>query len=365
MSTADIIVIGGGIAGISAAAELAARADVLVLEGEAAPGYHATGRSAAVFIRNYGNAVLRVLSGLSEPVLADPGELADGPLLKPRGELMIATEAELPLLDAYAEGATGLERITGAQAGALCPLLRPGHVAAALYEPGAQDIDVDRLLQGYLRRLKARGGRVQCRAPVSAILRQSDGWRITAGGRAYSAPLIVNAAGGWADSVARMAGAVPLSLVPLRRSAVLVPLPDGIDAAAWPVVVSAPETWYAKPDAGMLMVSPADADPVEPHDAWPEDIVIAEGLDRFQQAMALEVTRVGRSWAGLRTFAPDRTPVVGHDPQVPGFFWLAGQGGYGVQTAPALAQLAAALVTGGDTAPYAGTPAALSPARFH
>jgi D-arginine dehydrogenase len=165
---------------------------------------------------------------------------------------------------------------------------------------------------------------------------------------AFEAPVIVNAAGAWADTVAQLAGVATLGLTPLRRSAAILPAPEGRDVSSWPAVCSMSETWYAKPEAGKLMVSPADEDPVEPHDAWPDDMVLAEGLDRYERAVTVPVTRVERSWAGLRTFAPDRTPVVGFDPAAEGFFWLAGQGGYGIQTAPALSRLAGALLTGGD-----------------
>lgn len=364
MSAADAIVVGGGIAGIGAASELAASMRVVVLEGEESIGYHATGRSAAVFIRNYGNATLRALNGAAAGLLLDPGEAFGGPLLTPRGELLLASDAELPALEDYAAGGTGLERLNGYEAAELVPVLRPGAVAAALYEPDAQDIDVDRLLQGYARRLRARGGEVRTRARVQAIRREGGLWHVTTAAGEVAAPLLLNAAGAWADGVARMAGAAPVGLRPLRRSAALLPAPGGHDIAGWPVFGTVTETWYAKPDAGKLMVSPADEDPVEPHDAWPDDMVLAEGLDRFERATTVAVTRVERSWAGLRTFAPDRTPVAGFDPQAEGFFWLAGQGGYGIQTAPALAPLAAALCRGEPPALPDDVVAALSPARF-
>ncbi|KUF09178.1 NAD(P)/FAD-dependent oxidoreductase [Pseudoponticoccus marisrubri] len=364
MTRADVIVIGGGIAGISAAAHLAAHMDVLVLEAEDRPGTHSTARSAAIFIRNYGNATLRALNAAAAPVLEDPGEGFDGGLLSPRGEMLLAAEEELPALEAYAEGATGLERLSPAQAAELVPILRPERLAAAIIEWDAQDIDVDRMLGGYMRRLRRQGGRVETGARVEAMERSTGVWRITAGGRDFEAPLVVNAAGAWASQVGVLAGAQPIPLTPMRRSAALLPAPGDRALAQWPLFGSVSETWYAKPDAGKLMVSPADEDPVEPHDAWADDMVLAEGLDRYEQAVTVPVTRVETSWAGLRTFAPDRTLVAGFDAQAEGFCWLAGQGGYGVQTAPAMAALTEALVTGATPALAPQVVAALDPARF-
>lgn len=364
MSTVDVIVIGGGIAGISAAAELAAEVRVKVIEAEPSIGYHATGRSAALFIRNYGNATLRALNAAAAPVLADPGEDFDRPLLARRGALMIAGEDELPALESYAEGSTGLERIDGDAAAELVTILRADLIAAALLENDAHDIDVDRLLQGYARRLRRRGGTVATSHGATRIERVGETWRVETAEGSVTAPILVNAAGAWADAVAELAGVPTIGLTPLRRSAALLPAPPGHEIDRWPLFGSVSETWYAKPDAGKLMVSPADEDPVDPHDAWPEDMVLAEGLDRFERATTISVTRVERSWAGLRTFAPDRTPVAGFDPAIPGFFWLAGQGGYGVQTSPALAALTAALCLGQVPVLPRPVVAALSPSRL-
>ncbi|MCE8536050.1 FAD-binding oxidoreductase [Ruegeria pomeroyi] len=364
MTAADVLVIGGGIAGISAAAELAAHMSVLVLEAETAPGYHATGRSAAIFIRNYGNATLRALNAASAPFLVAPEGVSEHSLLSPRGEMLVATEAELPALDEYASGASGLEALTPAQAVELVPILRQDRIAGAIIEWEAQDIDVDRMLGGYARLLKSRGGQVVTAAPVTGITRAAGVWTLTTNDGSYQAPLLVNAAGAWADEVARMAGAHMLTLQPMRRSAALLPPPGGHDIRNWPLFASAAEHWYAKPEAGRLMVSPADEDPVAPHDAWPDDMVLAEGLHRYEQAVCEPVQRVEASWAGLRTFAPDRSPVVGFDPEVEGLFWLAGQGGYGIQTAPGLSRLTAALIAGQPPELSPVTVAALDPARF-
>ena len=347
MSTfSDILVIGGGIAGISAAARLAPDAKVTVLEAEPMIGHHSSGRSAAIFIRNYGNATLRALNAASAPFLAEPEGVSDSSLLSPRGELLLATDEDLPKFDAYLDGSDGLERLSPAQALELVPILRPDAIAAAAIEWDAQDIDVDRMLQGFARKLRSLGGSIVGAAPVQSITRRDGLWTVVTPAGEFSAPVLVNAAGGWADAVAHMAGLRMMGLTPLRRSAVLIPAPHGHDINRWPLFANAGNQWYAKPEAGKLMISPADEDPVEPHDVWADDMVIAEGLHRYEQAVTTPVTRVEHSWAGMRTFAPDRTPVVGFAPDAEGFFWLAGQGGYGMQTAPALSQLAADLCLG-------------------
>ncbi|TVQ52706.1 MAG: FAD-binding oxidoreductase [Rhodobacteraceae bacterium] len=363
--TADVLVIGGGIAGVGAASEIAAGAQVTVLEREDAIGRHATGRSAAMFILNYGGPALRILTAASEAALVEPDPaFADGPVLSPRGELLVADADETAALDAYLDGATGAEEIAPDDAVGLVPILRRDRIARAMWEPSARDIDVDRLLQLYARKARAGGARVATGAEVRAIARTGDVWRVETAAGAFEAPVIVNAAGAWADETARMAGVRPVGLRPLRRSAAIIPAPAGHDVRGWPMVGSAGETWYARPDAGRLMVSPADEDPVEPCDAWPDDMVLAEGLHRFEEATTVPVTRVERSWAGLRTFSPDRTPVAGWAPDAEGFLWLAGQGGYGIQTSPALSRLAADFALGRAPMLAAATLAALSPSRF-
>lgn len=359
----DVIVIGGGIAGISAAAELARSAKVTVIEAEPQLGYHATGRSAAIFIRNYGNATLRALNAAAYPALA--GDLLGDSMLSPRGEVMLARDEDLPVLEDYLDGSTGIERLTAQQATELVPVLRTDQIAAAMLEQDAQGIDVDRLLQGYARQLRARGGVIETGSRVTAIKRDGTGWRVEAGGQVFTAGTVVNAAGGWADQVAQMAGVRPVGLVPKRRSAVIMAVPAGIDPDGWPLFGSIAETWYAKPEAGRLMISPADEDPVEPGDIHADDMVLAEGLDRFSQMVDLPLVRPSHSWAGMRSFVADKTPVVGKDPDAPGFFWLAGQGGYGVQTSPALACLTAALCLGEPPALAADVVAALAPERLH
>ena len=341
----DVVIIGGGIAGIGAAARLAQTASVTVLEGETTLGYHSTGRSAAIFIRNYGNSILRTLNAASEPELVQPEEVSSYSLLSPRGEMLIAGEGETATLDAYLAGAQGMERLSPQQAGELVPILNTDRLVAAAIEHDAREIDVDRLLQGYARLATSHGAEIVKGAKVVDLSQNAGTWLVETSQGRFAAPVIVNAAGAWADDIARMAGLVPLGLQGLRRSAALIPAPDGHDISKWPLFAPASETFYAKPDAGNLMISPADEDPVEAHDVWADDMVLAEGLHRFEQAVTVPVTHVSHSWAGLRTFASDRTPVVGFDPRKKGFFWLAGQGGYGIQTAPALSRLTMNLIT--------------------
>ena len=365
MKSADIIVIGGGMAGISAASRLSEQANVIVLEAESQPGYHSTSRSAAMFILNYGNQVLRGLNRHSKRLYNELEQiLGKGSLLNPRGDLMIAGTDEAEQFDHYLGNSTGLDIIDVDEAVELCPALRKDKVHKAAIERDAADIDVDALLQYYIRMLKTNNGRVEYNCKVESLIHKNNHWQVSTSNSLYSAPIIVNAAGAWADQVASLAGLDPVGLTPKRRSAVLIKVPDYKNVDDWPLVLSASESWYAKPQSGLLIVSPADEDPVQPHDAWPEDIVLAEGIDRFQQFMDIEVNHIEYSWAGLRTFAPDKNPVVGFSSQAEGFFWLAGQGGYGIQTAPVLAQLSADLIL--NRTPHISDELvqALSPDRF-
>lgn len=362
--TADVLVIGGGIAGIGAAALIALDARVIVLEREEVIGYHSTGRSAAIFLHNYGNSTIRALTAASFETLAEPDGISDNPLLSPRGEMLIADDEDVPALEAYLADAVGMEELSPTEACQLVPILRRERIARAAIESDAQDIDVDRLMQGWARMLRARGGRIEPNADVLEIACSGGVWRLRTLKEGYEAPIVVNAAGAWADAVARRADISPVGLQALRRSAAVLPAPTEHAIIDWPLVASAAETWYAKPAAGKLIVSPADEDPVDPHDAWPDDMVLAEGLHRFEQATTIEVKRLEHSWAGLRSFVSDRTPVVGFATDAEGYFWLAGQGGYGVQTAPALSRLAADLVCARTPILPDDVLLALSPARL-
>jgi D-arginine dehydrogenase len=373
MSQADFVVIGAGIAGASVAAHLAERHRVVLVEREDRPGYHSTGRSAALFTEIYGNPVIRALTRASREFLFEPPRsFAAGPLTRPRGCLYIATEEQLPKLQAFAalpDVAPATHPLSGANAHALCPILRAGYVAAALHEPDSADIDVAALHQGYLRWFRRREGRLLANAPVEALERSGTGWRVRAAGEIIDAGVVVNAAGAWADQVAMLAGVEPVGLTPCRRTAVLVDVPAGLEISGWPFVNDIAEQFYFKPEAGALFLSPADETPTEPGDVQPEEWDVAAAVERVEGATTLQVKRLKARWAGLRTFAADRSPVVGFSPRAEGFFWLAGQGGYGIQTAPALSRLAAALALQAslpdDLEHLAAEVPALSPGRFN
>lgn len=363
MKTADIIVIGGGMAGVSVAACLAQDARVVVLESETQTGYHSTSRSAAMMIRNYGSDILRELNHLSFQLYKNLEQELDQALLNARGELVVASEDEFEQLDAYIKSSTDLEELDVLQAVKLCPALRKEKIVKAAIETEAADIDVDLLLQHYVRRLKSQSGEIYLKSQVNSVSYQNQIWQLSTPAGIFSAPVIINAAGAWADVIAEKASIDRLGLMPLRRSAAIIKAVGYENVDCWPVVLSASENWYAKPQSGMLIVSPADEDLVEPHDAWPEDIVLAEGFYRFEQFMNIEVKRIESSWAGLRTFARDRNPVVGFSDQAEGFFWLAGQGGYGIQTAPVLAKLASDIILKNSSQWPANLIEALSPDR--
>ena len=350
-----IIVIGGGIAGLSAAAALSRDAEVTVLERETALGYHASGRSAAMFEENYGSATVRALNRASRFGLETYG------VLSPRGLLGVALEGDDTAFEADIEG-LGLVEISTAEARAMVPILSEEIQRAGLHE-GAFDIDTDRLLQVLRSEARSHGAEVRVGAEVTGIER-GNGWRITSGGEVLRADLLVNAGGAWADQLAVMAGVDVVGLQPFRRSMARLPAPGGHDVRRWPMLMGPGETWYAKPDAGGWIVSPAEEDPVDPMDAWADDMVLAEGLARYQPYVSEEVTRVETNWAGLRTFAPDRTLVIGPDKAVDDFYWMAGQGGYGFQTALAAAGLLADLVNGRTPSLGPDMVAALSPGRF-
>ena len=360
--TADILVIGAGMAGIGAAARLAPHARVTVLEMEDRPAYHTTGRSAATFILNYGNEVLRALNAASVEVLRTGGDIAASGFLTPRGVLQVQEPGMETAFDAYTDGATGLQIVSGDDVCRLFPPYRPDRAVRGALEPDAADIDVDGLLQAFIRTLRTDGGQIVPKAKVTELSHSDGVWRAETPAGTFEAPIVVNASGAWGDIVAALAGIAPVGLTPMRRTVAV--LPTDQDTRSWTLTATLAETWYAKPDGGRLWVSPADEDPVEPHDAWPDDLVLAQGLDRFSQSTKWEVTRVERSWAGLRTFTADRTPVNGFEPGADGFYWLVGQGGYGIQTAPAMSQLAADQIRGEKSALPATTVAALSPTRL-
>lgn len=352
----DIIVIGGGIAGLSAAARLSADASVTVLEMEPVTGYHTSGRSAALIEENYGAPSVQALNH------ASMGYFNEGGYLSQRGLMIVAGpheeedfRADLDLM--------GVTEIAPDDACTRVPILNPAKVSFAGYHAEAFDIDTDRLMQDFIRTLRANGGQVITEAVVTAIRQDAHGWHVSAGAD-YSAPTLVNAAGAWADLIAGIAGVTPLGIVPHRRSMARLAAPGGHDTSNWPMFFGTNEGWYAKPDAGALLVSPAEEIATHPHDAFADDMTLAEGLDRYQQMVSEPVTRPVATWAGLRSFAPDRTLVLGRDAHTPEFVWCAGQGGYGFQTSPAASNLLADLVSGRTPDLDPSTVAALRPDRL-
>jgi len=354
----DFLIVGGGVAGLSAAAELADLGSVLLTEAEAVFARHASGRSAALYEPNYGRPPVVALSLASGPSFqALPG------VLSPRGMLLVARADQARAFDRDVAD-MDLTPVPVEQARARLPILNPATVAHAAIADHAWDIDTDLFLRTCQRRARAAGARLMTRAAVTALSRTARGWQADTAQGSITARVVVNAAGPWADAVAGLAGLAPLGIRPLRRSMARIPAPAGQDPARWPMVFGCGESWYMKPDAGALIVSPADEDPAEPHDAWPDDMVLAEGLARYQEMVTEPVTRLIAAWAGLRSFAPDRVPVLGPDPADPAFVWCAGQGGYGFQTAPAAARLLADLVAGRAPALDPATVAALTPGRL-
>jgi D-arginine dehydrogenase len=350
METSDIIVIGAGIAGMSAAAELAADASVTVLDMEAQPGYHASGRSAAYFAAAYGKKIIRDFTGCCESFLLEPPDgLTDVKFLRPRDCMFFGREDQAEKLLAMQEDNPRLQFLDADAVRKRVPVLSQDYLYGAMWERKGGDLDVDALLQGSLRLFRRRGGKYLFNHQAGSLVHSGGVWTVTAGSQQFQAPIIVNAAGAWVERIASMAGLESLGIEPLRRTALTIDPPAGTDIRNWPEMVDADEDFYFKPDAGQIMISPADETPSEPCDAQPEDLDVAMGVHRFEQATGLDIQRVNHSWAGLRTFAPDRVFVVGFDPRAEGFFWLSGQGGYGVQSSPAMARLARFLVTG--TAP--------------
>jgi D-arginine dehydrogenase len=358
VTSIDTVVVGGGIAGASIAYELAATRSVLLLEAESALARHSTARSAATYIPGHGAAPLRALVAASGPRFARlEAELDAPPLLTPRVLLHVAFdaegEAELAAELAEQAGEPGAPvPIDPADAQRMCPVLRPGAVRAAAVVEGAADLDAEALHQAYVRGLRLRGGTVRTTAPVTGIRRRGDGWRVQAGAEAIDTAEVVDAAGAWADVVAGLAGVPRIGLTPYRRTIALVRVPDpsrltGPDGTRLPMVVDTPERFYFKQEGDGLLVSPADETPVEPHDARPDELDVATALERAEEVTGLGLRSVRTSWAGLRSFVPDRLPVVGAWPDHPGFWFCAAQGGSGIETAPALAAFAAAVVTGG------------------
>ncbi|MBM3569474.1 MAG: FAD-binding oxidoreductase [Alphaproteobacteria bacterium] len=370
----DVVLIGAGIAGASAGFFLAAAGKrCALLEREERPGYHSTGRSAALYAETYGNRVVRAITTAAKPFyFATPAGFAETPLVSPRGTLIAGWGEQAAEVDrAYAEFhrlAPSVKRLDAQATMEFFPVLRREGLAGAVYAPEDADLDVDAIHQGFLRGFRRQGGELICAAEVKALARQGGRWRIETGQGAFAAPVVINAAGAWCDVVAKLAGLAPVGLSPKRRTAFIFNAPTGLDCRRWPAIVAADESWYIKPEAGNLLGSPANENPVEPHDVQPEELDVALGVDRIENATTLKIGRVNRKWAGLRSFVADKTLVAGFDPKGEGFCWCAGQGGYGIQTAPAMGRIVASLAQGlalpEDVRKLGVTAADLSPARF-
>lgn len=358
MATADFLVIGAGVSGAAAAHALAAHGSVVLLEAESLPGHHSTGRSAALYTPNFGPALVRRLNAAGRAFFETPPEgFAETPLLTPRGGLTLALpgeEAGLAEVFAHSTPRDPIVEISAAEATRLAPIMRPELVGAAAFEPGVADMDVAAIHQGFLRGLKQRGGRLVCSAPVTALVREAGVWRATTPREVFEAPIVVDAAGAWGDVVAGLAGARPQGLQPKRRTAIVVDGPAGLDVHAMPLVEFAGHGPYLKPDGGRVMASLADETPVEPQDVQPDDMDVAVLADWLERHTRITIRKAPRAWAGLRSFVPDETPVAGFDPACDGFFWLIGQGGFGIMMAPTLGRITAELVTSGGLAPDLG-----------
>lgn len=370
----DVIVIGAGIAGASTGYFLAPQARVLVLEREAYAGMHSTGRSAALFSETYGSPQVRALTRAARPFLDHPpAGFAAHPLLVRRGAAVVGTVDQADAVHAAFEAirpyTRDIELHDSARLRAAVPVLRPEAAHVGIFEPGAADIDVNELHQGFLRGMRAQGGELRLSSDIREIARHQGVWSVRDAERTYRAPLLVDAAGAWADEVAAMAGVAPLGLEPRRRSAFLFDAPEGVATADWPFLTSIDESFYFKPDAGLLLGSAANADPTHPHDVQPEEYDIALGIHRIEEATTMSIRRPKRTWAGLRSFVADGDLVGGFDTGVEGFFWVAAQGGYGIQTCAAMGEACARLALGRPLPAHlvdAGLSAdMLSPARLH
>jgi D-arginine dehydrogenase len=343
MQTADVIVVGGGIAGLSLAARLAPHVRVVVVEAESAPGYHSSGRSVAFAHYGLGNEPMRTLTALSMAELGAHGSIHPA--------LHIATADQIAALDAledvHRQFGCDCERIGPDAARTMLPILRPEVCAAALVDHGSLKLDTHAMLQAHLATLRAGGGTLATSARVSAVARAGDDWRVETNAGAFTAPILVNAAGAWADEIARMAGVTPIGLEPRRRTVISFAAPEGVDVSRWPFTKTVGEGFYLLPEGrGQLLASSMDQTPSVPCDAAPEELDIAIAADRVEQATTLPIRRIAHSWSGLRSFAPDELPVIGPAAGAPGFVWCAGQGGAGFQTAPALSRIAASAVLG-------------------
>ncbi|MBO6520385.1 MAG: FAD-binding oxidoreductase [Rhodospirillales bacterium] len=377
MPNAKFAVIGAGIAGASLSYRLAEAvgdgSDIILLEREDSPGYHSTGRSAAVYTETYGPAVIRALTAASRPFFDNPpAGFAAQPLLHPLGIMLVGGEDRRAKAEELYEQCRRLTPsirfLEGNAISALVPVLRPEWTAVGVYEPDCMSMDVAAIHQGYLRGFKAAGGKIMTHADVLEMARSGNDWVVRTTNGDVTAEVVVNAAGAWADEIAEKAGLPPLGLVPKRRTALVFQAPDGVDTSAWPMINDIDENFYFKPDAGRILASPEEATPMPPCDVQPDEYDIAVTVDRIEKATTMQVRRIDNKWAGLRSFFDDGVPALGFDPRNNGFFWLAGQGGYGITTSDAMARLAAhqilQLKAPSDIIDKGVNPAEISPARL-
>jgi len=372
----DVAIVGGGIAGVSLACFLAPYRRVVVIEAEDNLGYHATGRSAAEYTRRFHSKEAGKLTDASYDFLMRPPEgFTETPLLHRRGNLLIAGHDKADVFEQVLAhelanspaGGAPIEELTTGQALEKVPFLDPAWLYGAFFDPDCWDIEVENLLQGYAKFARRHGAQILQSTRIETITHDAGGWTLGHRNGDFQASILVNAAGAWADQFAELCGLEQLGIVPHRRTAINIK-PEGYDVSGMPEVNEIEEDFYFKPDAGQLFVSPADETPMEPHDAWADEMDIAYAAHYLDECSTLEITHVAHSWAGLRTLSADRLPVIGFSAHKPDFFWLAGQGGYGIQTSPAVAQLAAALLTGTDLPENLikaeVDPATFSPSRF-
>jgi D-arginine dehydrogenase len=351
-----IVVIGGGIAGASVAYELAERADVVVLEAEAVCGHHATGRSAALFTECYGDRVVRRLARAGRRFIESPPDgFADAPLVTPLPLLMIGRAEQRDRLEhdlaEYGELVPSVRSVMPDEIVRLCPVVDTTVIVGGILEPDARSIDVHGLHLGYQRAARGRGAVVRTGAGVVGLDRIGSGWRVGLAGETIDADVVVNAAGAWADEIGALAGAEPIGLAPLRRTAFTFRPPEGTEPRAWPMVLDVEERFYFRPEGARLLGSPADETPMEPCDVRHDEADVALGIERITAATTMTIRTVGHAWAGLRSFVADRRPVNGWDPVMPGLYWLAGQGGFGIKTAPGMARFAAGMILDGAPPP--------------
>lgn len=371
----DYVIVGSGMAGVSLAYRLPESAQVLVLERESHAAYHSTGRSAAMFVETYGTETIRALTVAGNDFFSHPpAGFSDQPILLPRGVLYVGTADQQDLLDSqyqdWHEQGLDVSRLSAEEALAMVPCLDPAQLAGALYDGQGQDMDVHALHQGFLKGAQAKGVKLRLDTEVVSAKWDGECWEVQLNAEPASlrTRVLVNAAGAWADTLAERCGVQALGIQPKRRSAFLFSPPEGVDHRDWPAVIDIGEEFYFKPDAGMLLGSPANADDVDAHDVVAEELDVATGIYRIEERTQLRIRRPSHTWAGLRSFAPDGELVIGQDAHCPGFFWLAGQGGYGIQTAAGASLLAASLLQKQDLPDSLKAlnidPAVVSPARF-